>query len=402
MKRIPWVDCRLVLLGMVVACSWPACAQSPSPPLTRSWEGEEFSLQLFDNSDSYSCVTAINNQGHVIGIREAANEDGTILSQKSWYSDGKRTRDVPLLEGFTNIVAEAISDSGLVVGFASRKMGHPQGSLVGFVWDPQSETPMRLSPARGDTASHAFDITADGARVCGYTTGANPARLRPCVWDWNDQVQRWEVTVLEAVFDYNPYLMTGRAVISPNGSQVAACVTERFLGEGRIDSSLYVWKATDSGWRRTQLSPLQMRLHDINNAGVMVGDLAQPTARVPCRIDADGQVIELGFLPGDRSGEARGINASGWIVGFSDNPGNLDSGPRAFLLRGESIEQLPLPDESIFSAAYAINDRGQIGGLADVSLPDSQAVDPESGKPQEIVKTVGFVWTPRADGTKSR
>ncbi len=385
-----WVGCS-VLMGALL----PACTQRGGAQVVRQFPEAGFELRAFDNSDSYSCVLDLNRHGHAIGVREASNPEGTIFSQKYWFSDGGKSIDLPLVEGYTNVVAEAISDNGLVVGFASRRIGHPEGSLIGFVWDSRTGKATKLPPHDGDNASHAQDISADGTRISGYTTGANPPRLRPCVWSWDAGAASWHSTVLPTIEQFNPYLMSSRAVITPDGTRVAACVTERFLPDGTVDSSLYLWTDTDGRWQRSELSKQQMRLHGINDAGIMVGDLSQPTTRTPCRIDADGTVTELGFLPADRSGEARGINNAGVIVGFTDDPGNPESGPRAFVYENDQMKTLEMPPETVYSAAYCINDAGQIGGLADVAFPQETTEDPETGEPHPVIKTVGFVRTPK-------
>ncbi|RMF39548.1 MAG: hypothetical protein D6753_13535 [Planctomycetota bacterium] len=387
--------CSLVGVSALLVATVPACAQRGGAQAVRHYPDAGFELQVFDNSDSYSCVLDLNRHGHVIGVREASNPEGTIFSQKYWYSDGSDSVDLPLVEGYTNVVGEAISDTGLVVGFASRRIGHTDGSLIGFVWDSRTGKSTKLPPHGDDNASHAQDISADGTRISGYTTGANPARLRPCVWSWDAGSQSWHSTVLPTIEQYNPYLMSSRAVITPDGSRVAACVTERFLPDGTVDSSLYLWTYSDGQWQRSELSKQQMRLHGINDAGTMVGDLSLPTTRMPCRIDADGTVVELGFLPGDRSGEARGINNAGLIVGFTDDPGNHDAGPRAFVYENDQMRKLEMPPDTVYSAAYCVNDLGQIGGLADVTFPDETVEDPQTGEQQPVIKTVGFVRSPK-------
>lgn len=371
---------------------WTGCWRSPDKPI-RALPGPGFDLQLFDNSASFSRLLAVNASGAVLGMREIPNEKQTIFSQQYFYSDGQETIDLPGLEGFTNLEVVALSDDGKAVGFASRPLGHPEGSLTAIVWDSQTEKVINLGALPKDEASQAQSISADGLRISGYSTGSEPARMRPCVWTWNASMQQWDVAALPTVNPYNPFLLASGVVISPDGKRVAACATETILENNTVDSSLYVWDFADGQWTRRQVSKEQLRLHGINRDGVMVGDLNSVRGRMPCRIDLEGKITTIDLLPDDVTGEAWCINAKGTIVGFSDDAHGQPGGPQAFVWRDGKTEPLKLPEDTLYSAAYSINDRGQIAGLADVTFPDETIEDSQTGESEPLVKTLGFLWS---------
>ncbi len=402
---------RLDLLALFVlitptglsACS-PATTEDEAPPQNAQYADatdvapDGFSLHLFDNSTTFSQVLAMNARGAVIGTREVIDQSKTVLSSKHFYSEGEKTIDIPLLKGYTNLEVQALSDDGKAAGFASRGIGHPQGSLTAIVWDQATGVLTNLGHAPGDNASHAQDISADGTRITGYSTGANPPRMRPCVWTWNPETRHWDAQVLSTIYDNNPYLLTSRAIVCPNGQRVAACITVGFLPGGGVDSSLFVWEFDDGKWIRQPVCDEQMRLRDMTNDGVMAGAISAPAVPKPCRVGLDGKVVQIDLLDGDVSGEAWGVNAAGTVVGFSDDPRGPIGGPQAFIWRDGKTRPLPLFKDSKYSAAYTINELGEVGGLVDVTFPARPSANntapTEAAEP--LIKTLGFRWSPTA------
>ncbi len=384
-------------LPLVVACS-PLHSQGDSVTV-RQEQGEDFTLDILDNSPTFSQALAINASGEMFGMREVVDESGNVFSQENFYFDGQKTIKPPLLEGFTNIELAALSDTGLVVGYVSRPIGHPDGSLAGIVWDAKSGKLTRLMPVQGDTACQAQDISADGQRITGYSNGSEPARLRPCVWSWNQASMSWEVETLSVLQDYNPYTMTSQVMISPDGARVAACITVQEYPNSQFDSSLFMWEKLGEEWKRRLVSDEQMAIRDMNNQGEIAAIYTGKTGRDPCFIDASGKLTLIGTFAGDVSGEARGINAAGTVVGFSDDPNGPEGGPQAFVWNAGKSRALKLPEGTVYSSAFAINDRGQIAGLLDVVMGDQNSGKPPSADATDIeepiVKTLAFRWTPK-------
>lgn len=115
-----------------------------------------------------------------------------------------------------------------------------------------------------------------------------------------------------------------------------------------------------SGGMLTSLSPLRSA-NAINNVGQIAGSTGRPVVR-----NSNGSITSLGLLPGDNNGgDSLGINDSGQVVGISrfrfliigiDDPTDYF---RAFLYSNGVMQDLGFGQ---FSAAYAINNSGQIVG----------------------------------------
>ncbi len=389
----------LIVTSLLAGC--PTFAQ-PGGMTVQSVDEENFALDIFDNSQTFSQALAINSTGQIIGFREVAEEAGAILSQEPFFMDGQRATRVPLLDGYTNTEVCALSDNGLVVGYASRPIGHPHGSLTGFVWDSKTGVMTRLPAAGKDRSCHAQSINAAGDRITGYTAGSEPSRMLPCVWSWSPFEKKWQVETLETIEDYNPYLMSSSVLISPDGQRIAACITVAVLPNNNYDSSLFQWRLEEGEWKRQLISDDQMHLRSMNDAGQIAGVITRDSVRLPCAVDPSGKVTLIDLLPGDVSGEARGINSMGTIVGFSDDPPGVEGGPLAFVWKHGTTSELALPVGTTASAAFGINERGQVAGLLDVSVADvetnSKSEVADSEKAEEGVRTLAFRWTPKGSG----
>ena len=389
----------LIGTGLLVGC--PSFAQKGGLSVQRVDE-EQFTLDIFDNSPTFSQAQAINSSGQIVGYREVAYEEGSVLKQEPFFIDGKQSTRVPLLDGYSNIEVLALSDNGLVVGYASRPLGHPQGSLTGFVWDSKTGEMTRLMPDGNDVSCHAQSISAAGNRITGYTAGSEPSRMLPCVWDWNQSEKKWQIETLETIEDYNPYIMSSSVVVSPDGQRIAACITVAILPNNNFDSALHQWQRVDGVWKRHLVSDDQMSLSGMNDAGQIAGVMIREALRLPCMVDVSGQVVLIDLLPGDVSGEARGINSAGTIVGFSDDPAGPQGGPLAFVWQQGTTSPLALPAETTASAAFGINEQGQIAGLLDVPDADSKSkpIADADGDEASDVQTLAFRWTPKGSGKR--
>jgi uncharacterized membrane protein len=360
------------LFSCWASLSLPSHAQSKVgdsstvPPTTAG----EWDVDLIDNSDTLSQAIAINRSGAVIGVREKANADHTVFSMVYFFCDDKGSRDIPILEGYTNVEAEALSDQGLVVGFASRPIRGEGGSLTAMIWDSASGKVTNLGCPEGYVGSHAQDINADGTRITGYVTGAEPARMQPCLWTWKASEKQWDMEVLQTRHLYNPFIMTGGSVISPDGKRIAASCTYEFIND-RVISALYLWHETEEGWQQKLIRDSAFYLRDMNDAGLIAGVISKGVLRLPCYFDLDKKIKMIDLLPGDESGEACGVNAEGVIVGISDDPHGPVGGPQGFVWKAGQTTPLNLGDAP-FSSALGINDAGQIAGMVD-SVIDSPA-----------------------------
>jgi uncharacterized membrane protein len=343
----------------------------------------KYEIEIFENSETLSAVLAINKNGAVIGSREASNEAGTIFHTEYFFSSGEFFAKMPIPEGYTNVEAVAISDNDLVVGYASRPLGSQGGSLHAVIWNPRKETVEFLPIAAGDSACQAQAISADGSRITGYSTG--PERLRPVLWGWSNEEEKWSVAVLPTVIEYNPYLMSSSLRISPDGKNIVGCCTEKILPGDRHDSSLYGWQQNESGdWERRMIHEEQLYVRGLNNQGETVGSVIGPNGRLPCYVSATGDLQLLELLPGDVAGEARGINSQSQIVGWSDEPPGTDGGPKACMWSPKgAVTQVHL-SEIPYSMLYGINDSGQLAGMLSIRT------EKEEDSEQQAELALGF------------
>jgi probable HAF family extracellular repeat protein len=111
----------------------------------------------------------------------------------------------------------------------------------------------------------------------------------------------------------------------------------------------------------------------INDAGQVVGYSSDSSGNSHAFLWSSGSdMVDLGALPGGTICQARGINNTGQVVGYS---ASSSAGAHAFLYSGGVMYDLNslvqnLPTGVVLSAAYGINDRGQIiadGGIGGYS-----------------------------------
>ena len=155
---------------------------------------------------------------------EATWSDSSGSSKRSTWrgfpgavlAKGKTMITLPLLAGYTATHPAAISDTGLVVGRASKPA--PRGQRVylrnqAFIWD--EATGIRgLGALKDDSASFACGVTRDGTCISGVSVG--DGRIRACVW--NRVGDAWQGTALPQAGQLGSQLV----VISDNGRYVAS------------------------------------------------------------------------------------------------------------------------------------------------------------------------------------
>jgi len=97
----------------------------------------------------------------------------------------------------------------------------------------------------------------------------------------------------------------------------------------------------------------------INDSGAVVGYTSGPLGFLR---NSDGSIAIIND-PGSSNTVAQGINSAGQIVG------NINSETQAFLRQADgTFQTFVFPDASVQTAAFAINDLGDIGGFYDVQF----------------------------------
>ncbi|MEM7473477.1 MAG: hypothetical protein AAF483_00655 [Planctomycetota bacterium] len=360
-----------------------------------------YRLLVIDNSDSISQAIAINAHGHVIGSREQPSATPGIFENIYFFDDGQHAVDLPTLENYTNSEVESLSDNYFAVGYASRPTGNVDGTLIALLWDIKKNQVINLSKIEGDLVSHAQDISSDGKRIVGYSTGNSPERLRPCIWEFSETEKKWVAEALPTKEVYNPYTMSSSVQISPDGKTIATCITD-FIDDRTINSSLYLWREDEQGqWQRKKLHDEQIYVGGVNNAGLVVGDFSNRQGkRFPCIVSAEGEFRELELFDGTDSGKAYGVSNKGMVVGICNDPPGPDGGvhPWIFDATGDSNKPQPLklPAENLYCLVQSINDAGQIAGLGEITFKDRLEENPETGEEEPVVKALAFIWDPQS------
>jgi len=342
------------------------------PEITINYDNYE--VRRIANSKSFSQINAINASLEMIGIRELT--EAGISTTKSFFRRGNEETEIPIPKDFTNLEAYALSDNGLVVGYVSRTFGVVGGSVKAFVWDSRANVQSSLPPLESDIVCHAQDISADGKRISGYSIGNEPPRMRPCVWEWSEGTKKWMAQELPSILQNNPFLQTGHVIISPDGNRIAASITEEQISEFIYNSSLFMWERKGEGnWERSKISDEQPKLRDMNNQGTMVGTVKKDGITRACIVDTIGNIQLIELLKGDESSEAYGINNSGVVVGFSDDPPGDTGAPQAFIYRNGVVAPLELFPNTATCAALAINQDGVIAGYLLEGERDDAAIN---------------------------
>jgi uncharacterized membrane protein len=358
---------------------------------------QDFEIRLIENSKTLSQAIAINSNLDVIGTREVT--EGPMTSFRGFFRRGDVDFDFAIPKSYTNLEPCALSENGFVAGYVSRPFGSDK-SMLGFAWDSKTEEMLLLMPLATDTICQAQDISADGKIISGYSTGSNPPRTRPCVWELDEGRTVLEARELSSIIENSPFLQGSRVLISPDGKRVAACIAEEQLSPIDFNSSLFIWEHADNGeWIRRKISDEQPKLKDINNAGTVVGSLNVHGIVRACVVNLKGKIKLIDLLPGDESNEAYGITSDGFVVGVSEDPIGSDGGPTAFQFKDGVVSPLLMPKETIHSAALGIAESGAIcgylseetageegGAFAFIRLPGGKGKDKPKSETKELVK----------------
>jgi uncharacterized membrane protein len=334
MQRIMIVVAALALQSTLMA----------DEPVTR--------YRLVSPKDDGIIVTGLNSRGDLVGFQwqEEKLQPG-IISQVPFYTTGKTLIPLPLLKGYTATHPAAVSDTGLVVGRAS-KPGSPTHRVhlrnQAFIWD-EAKGMRGLGALKDDSASYACGVSRDGTRICGVTVGDN--RIRACVWELVNG--EWTGTALPQ----EGQLGSQVAVMSDDGRFVAS-----------IDGTVpCLWSRRDRGaWTREPIgSAAAMAPRGVNNSGTVVGLSYEKNAVTDAVVWTRALgIIHLEKPKGYTRAEAHAINNAGVVVGMVDGPHGLEIGPNAFVYEKGRLRLL---DECgpAFTDATAINDAGQVAGDLD-------------------------------------
>jgi probable HAF family extracellular repeat protein len=299
-----------------------------------------------DFSQAYS----INNASEIVG--ESSADNG--LRAYRWT---QRTGMRALPVGGAGIESEAfgINASGFVAGRTNSGSGS-----TAVRWGPRGT--LRSLPSLG---LGSFDVGYAVNRlgnVAGYSVG--PLGLRAFVWT----IRTGTVELGDLPGGDGRSLAFG---INDEGMVVGSSDVQ---SPRRTTDHAFVWTRDgglqDIGTLRGPSADFFSEARAVNNAGQVVGVSDAPTGQRAFLWQAERGMLDLGELPqGNGYSIAWAVNERGHVVGVSDSARGL----AAFVWSPESgmwdLNDLidpsdPLKSQTSFSAAYDINDRGQIVGSA--------------------------------------
>ena len=308
--------------------------------------------RLVTPKDDGIIATGLNGRGDLVGFEWAEEKDRPgVVAQVPFFARGRTMITLPLLAGYTATQPAAISDTGLVVGRASKPA--PRGQRVdlrnqAFIWD--EATGIRgLGALKDDSASFACGVTRDGTCISGVSVGNN--RIRACVWERVGDA--WQGTALPQAGQLGSQVV----VISDNGRHVASI-------DGEVPC---LWSRADKGpWAREVIGGSgSMTPRAVNNTGIVVGLSYGRDGSPDAVIWTRGKgITRLEKPKGYVRSEANAINNAGVVVGMMDGPGGSAIGPNAFVYENGRLRVI---DEcgTAFTSATAINDAGQVAGVLD-------------------------------------
>jgi probable HAF family extracellular repeat protein len=305
-----------------------------------------------------------------------------VLAAAPFASADTIVRDLGTLPGDAASSGSGINNQGQVSGLS----GDPiTGGTHAFLWTDPTMVP--LSPLTGYAYSEAIRLNDAGDAVgASYSITNGSAPTRATLWQAGAPI---DLGVLPN--DTNSVAID----INTTGSIVGQSSNDFF------EVHAVLWKDAQMT-RLGTLGGLSSEAEAINNFGQIVGSASTIIGYPHAFLWQDGSMTDLGTLPGDLFSGAIGINDAGHVVGYSFDtnftarafiwdagamrpigglPGDTQSvaidinrtgavvgysfgasfEPHAFVWEAGATTALPTLGGTM-SAAYAINDAGQISG----------------------------------------
>lgn len=352
------------LLDLVVACVLPVGLSLGDEPPAR--------YEVVTPKPDKIIATGINARGDVIGFEWVEErENPGVIGQEPFFARGGRQIRLPLLPTYTFTAPAGVSDDGLVVGRA----GKPSSTRVlvplqnqAFTWT-EAEGIRGLGALPDDHASFATAVTRDGRSIAGISVGND--RIRPVVWDRSASGSgagpAWRGVALP---------QTG-----PTASNFLALSDDGRYVAGIDNGTPTLWTRPGrpgDPWTGEPIGPPgSINPRAVNNAATVAGIIAPRDGSTHAVVwTRAGGVRPISEPPGYNRSEAGAINNAGSVVGMIDGPHGSNLAPRAFVFEKGQLRILEEggPD---FSAATAINDRGQVTGVFEKEEDDEP---PKSAK----------------------
>lgn len=304
-----------------------------------------------------SSAVAINARGDVIG-NSWNNARRFEPRSRAFLWRGGRLISLGTLGGASS-QANGINDRGQIVGWAETK----SGATHAFLWENGHMRDLGVPPGSDNSAAEA--ITNSGL-VAGEASkklpgvGWTPRPGHVVVW------QNGRIADLGVPWNPSPDAATGVVALNERGEIVVTTADEYVGANGRVSTERsFLW----DGRSLRVLPPRSVRSEavEINESGQVVGWTYRSEFRAV--IWQRGQVRLLPLPPGRRGAFSSAINDKGEVVGYAWNDREVDN--HAMLWRAGTATDLgTLGGEQ--SQADAINNRSQIVGVSETASSDSE------------------------------
>lgn len=319
------------------------------------------SLVLSTTATYAAPMYTITDLGHLdipggFGSGNDINENGQITgtflngpTTRAYIYDEEGMQAIPIIPGTFDLTSGAggsgaglaINNSGHVTGFSGREV---------FIFD--GDTVSNIGPLTGQFAGAGRDINNHGT-VVGYSS---------------PQIFSYKAFVYDGI-NFNWLGTLGGQSSEAHSINDSGQITGwAHTSAGMEHAFLYTNGAIqDLGTANVSESDSESRGYDINASGQVTGKSYSPSSRVQQAFLYDGnQMQALGTL-GGASSVGYGINDSGQVVGQSVT---AQGQSRAFLYEDGVMHDLnslidpsdPLAHRAVITAAYSINNQGQITG----------------------------------------
>jgi len=345
---------------------------------------QTYNVVSLDGLGGGAGANGINNRGRVVGT---ANNEGNNIARAALWTGGSTPIDLGTLGGpdTNSAVAWPVkSNSGLIVGISDTNEDNPLGEFFscypffatgdptgkickGFRWEKGKMT--ALPPFPGGYNSYATGANNRGQVVGWAENGVHDPscnapdqvlQFRAVIWGPNGEMQELlplpgdSTSAATAINDKGQVVgISGRCGVAVGGVSAAhAVIWENGVPTNIGDFGGHAWNTPTA----------------INNDGVVVG-FSLPADKEGTRFyrafvwTKEAGIRMLDQIDGDVRSAAFGINDEGQIVGFSRTPAAV---LRAVIWENSNTDVQNLndlaPGSPYLLIAGDINDRGQIAG----------------------------------------
>jgi probable HAF family extracellular repeat protein len=330
---------RLLITFVILLLTRFPMVIMPTDTSAQTWSAQ-YTIQSIGviKGDLVSAAFAISGDGIVVGVSfpEAGNNHAVRFADgklRAINGDDKRAS-----------VAWAINADGQTTG----NVFTPDQTSAAVIWHDGETTTL---PTLGGENAQAYGINDDSI-VVGGSNSAPGGVYQACRWE------NGEVT----------------ALAGPEGTSLASAINESGQIAGTASNHATLW----DGDQTIDLGTLG----GTNSLGRAINDRSQVAGHSTTTADGQlgaagthaflwesGKMRDLGTLPGGTFSLAWGISADGVVTGSAEHPDRADD-PLLRLsavawIDGEIVdlnELIPSDSNWVLTAAYAINDTGQIAG----------------------------------------